>query len=61
MIKKKGVLSVGKPKPTIHGGLNIMLKGLRDWHEKVNPSTDHRVKISPPLSRRERGLFPIAY
>jgi len=61
MVKTKKVLLVNDSQTTIHGGLEIMLKGLRDWHKKINPQMGPSVKVTPPLSKREKGVFPIAY
>jgi hypothetical protein len=62
MIKnKKAVVLVMGKEPTIQGGLDIMSRGLKVWHLKLMGPANHRVKITPPLSKREKGKFPFAY
>jgi hypothetical protein len=60
MVKdKKVLLAAAGQKPTIYRGLEIMSKGLKDWHRMLNGSVNQRVKISPPLTKREKNPMAV--
>ncbi len=52
--KKVKVVTVDYSRGTIQGGLEIMAKGLKDWHDSVNPPPTKQAKPS----RREGLVFP---